>query len=157
MAVSRRRSAPVAKTNYDSDEDQIEYLNYNESKYYGYVDDFPSPAQVKRPNPKHKRPPDPNPIIGKNQSKLYYEKEISRLSILFFLIFCHFFQVEHVGEVSEVLLLPMCQKSSNLPCQSFHMDHQRPTNQSLKKSIKKPWKVITKNYGPNCLVWTMEI
>ena len=56
MAVSRRRSAPVAKTNYDSDEDQIEYLNYNESKYYGYVDDFPSPVQVKRPNPKYKRP-----------------------------------------------------------------------------------------------------
>ena len=56
MAVSRRRSAPVTKTNYDSDEDQIEYLNYNESKYYGYVDDFPSPVQVKRPNPKYKRP-----------------------------------------------------------------------------------------------------
>ena len=56
MAMSRRRSAPVAKTNYDSDEDQIEYLNYNESKYYGYVDDFPSPVQVKRPNPKYKRP-----------------------------------------------------------------------------------------------------
>ena len=56
MALSRRRSAPVANTNYDSDEDQIEYLNYNESKYYGYVDDFPSPVQVKRPNPKYKRP-----------------------------------------------------------------------------------------------------
>ena len=56
MAMSRRRSAPVANTNYDSDEDQIEYLNYNESKYYGYVDDFPSPVQVKRPNPKYKRP-----------------------------------------------------------------------------------------------------
>ena len=51
MAVSRRRSAPVAKTNYDSDEDQIEYLNYNESKYYGYVNDFPSLVQVQRPNP----------------------------------------------------------------------------------------------------------
>ena len=72
MAVSRRRSAPVAKTNYDSDEDQIEYLNYNESKYYGYVDDFPSPVQVKRPPD----PPDPN--LGKNLLKLYLMKKNSK-------------------------------------------------------------------------------
>ena len=83
MALARRRSAPVAKTNYDSDEDQIEYLNYNEPKYYGYVDDFPSPVQVKRPNPKLKRPAEAvhvavwenNPALV--QQLVHYKKVIS--------------------------------------------------------------------------------
>ena len=54
--MARRKSNPISKVNYDSDENQIEYLNYNEPKYYGWVDDCPSPVQVKRPNPRSNRP-----------------------------------------------------------------------------------------------------
>ena len=53
MAISRRRSAPVVpRVDYDSDDEQIEYLNYNEPKYYGWTEEFPAPVQVRRPNRK---------------------------------------------------------------------------------------------------------
>ena len=62
IAHGRRRSAPVAKADYDSDENQVEVLDYREDVYYGWDDEAqaPAPVQVKRPDPlqRFKRPGD---------------------------------------------------------------------------------------------------
>ena len=57
MLVRRTKSEPVT---YDSDENAVENLSYNEDIFYGWdeVEDVPAPVQVKRPERHSRRPGD---------------------------------------------------------------------------------------------------
>ena len=57
MLVRRTKSEPVT---YESDENAVENLSYNEDIFYGWdeVEDVPAPVQVKRPERHSRRPGD---------------------------------------------------------------------------------------------------
>ena len=55
MFRRRRKSEPVY---YESDENELEDLDYNEDSCYGWNEDVPAPVQVKRPDRRSKRPGD---------------------------------------------------------------------------------------------------
>jgi hypothetical protein len=56
----KRRSEPISKTNYDSDENVVEILDYNEEISSGWDADYEAaaPVQLKRPKTKNKSPSD---------------------------------------------------------------------------------------------------
>ena len=55
MFRRRRKSEPVY---YESDENELEDLDYNEDSCYGWNEDVPAPVQVKSPDRRSKRPGD---------------------------------------------------------------------------------------------------
>ena len=57
MLTRRQKSKTVS---YESDENEVEDLNYNEEIFYGWdeLEDVPAPVQVKRPGRRFRRPGD---------------------------------------------------------------------------------------------------